>query len=228
MAISFSLHMKATMMKVSDPIIFGAAVEVFFDEVLSAHADILTRIEVDFRNGLGDLYDKLSLLDDAERSAILATIEKVYSNRPDLAMVDSDRGITNLHVPSDVIIDASMPAMIREGGKMWNKEGKTQNTTAVIPDRSYSGVYQATIDFCREHGAFDPSTMGSVSNVGLMAQKAEEYGSHDKTFQMEGEGCVQVVVDGHVVMEQNVASGDIFRMCQVKDAPIQKLGKTWR
>ena len=223
----FSLHMKATMMKVSDPIIFGAAVEVFFEEVLSTHADILTRIEVDFRNGLGDLYDKLTLLDDAERSAILATIEKVYSNRPDLAMVDSDRGITNLHVPSDVIIDASMPAMIREGGKMWNKEGKTQNTTAVIPDRSYSGVYQATIDFCREHGAFDPSTMGSVSNVGLMAQKAEEYGSHDKTFQIEGEGCVQVVVDGNIVMEQNVASGDIFRMCQVKDAPIQnwvKLG----
>ena len=223
----FSLHMKATMMKVSDPIIFGAAVEVFFEEVLSAHADILTRIEVDFRNGLGDLYDKLSLLDDAERSAILATIEKVYAHRPDLAMVDSDRGITNLHVPSDVIIDASMPAMIREGGKMWNKEGKTQNTTAVIPDRSYSGVYQATIDFCREHGAFDPSTMGSVSNVGLMAQKAEEYGSHDKTFQIEGEGCIQVVVDGHVVMEQTAASGDIFRMCQVKDAPIQnwvKLG----
>ena len=223
----FSLHMKATMMKVSDPIIFGAAVEVFFEEVLSNHADILTRIEVDFRNGLGDLYDKLSLLDEGERSAILATIEKVYAHRPDLAMVDSDRGITNLHVPSDVIIDASMPAMIREGGKMWNKEGKTQNTTAVIPDRSYSGVYQATIDFCREHGAFDPSTMGSVSNVGLMAQKAEEYGSHDKTFQIEGEGCVQVVVDGHVVMEQNVASGDIFRMCQVKDAPIQnwvKLG----
>lgn len=223
----FSLHMKATMMKVSDPIIFGAAVEVFFEEVLSAHADILTRIEVDFRNGLGDLYDKLSLLDDRERSAILTTIEKVYANRPDIAMVDSDRGITNLHVPSDVIIDASMPAMIREGGKMWNKEGKTQNTTAVIPDRSYSGVYQATIDFCREHGAFDPSTMGSVSNVGLMAQKAEEYGSHDKTFQIEGEGCVQVIVDGNVVMEQNVASGDIFRMCQVKDAPIRnwvKLG----
>ena len=223
----FSLHMKATMMKVSDPIIFGAAVEVFFEEVLSTHADILTQIEVDFRNGLGDLYDKLSLLEDADRSAILATIEKVYAHRPDLAMVDSDRGITNLHVPSDVIIDASMPAMIREGGKMWNKEGKTQNTTAVIPDRSYSGVYQATIDFCREHGAFDPSTMGSVSNVGLMAQKAEEYGSHDKTFQIEGEGCVQVVVDGNIVMEQNVASGDIFRMCQVKDAPIQnwvKLG----
>ena len=223
----FSLHMKATMMKVSDPIIFGAAVEVFFEEVLSAHADILTRIEVDFRNGLGDLYDKLSLLDDRERSAILTTIEKVYANRPDIAMVDSDRGITNLHVPSDVIIDASMPAMIREGGKMWNKEGKTQNTTAVIPDRSYSGVYQATIDFCREHGAFDPSTMGSVSNVGLMAQKAEEYGSHDKTFHIEGEGCVQVIVDGNVVMEQNVASGDIFRMCQVKDAPIRnwvKLG----
>ena len=221
----FSLHMKATMMKVSDPIIFGAAVEVFFEEVLSTHADILTQIEVDFRNGLGDLYDKLSLLDDADRSAILATIEKVY-NRPDLAMVDSDRGITNLHVPSDIIIDASMPAMIREGGKMWNKEGKTQNTTAVIPDRSYSGVYQATIDFCREHGAFDPSTMGSLSNVGLMAQKAEEYGSHDKTFQIEGDGCVQVVVDGNVVMEQAVASGDI-RMCQVKDAPIQnwvKLG----
>ncbi|HAB90447.1 MAG TPA: NADP-dependent isocitrate dehydrogenase [Bacteroidetes bacterium] len=223
----FSLHMKATMMKVSDPIIFGAAVEVYFKEVLSAHADILTRIEVDFRNGLGDLYDKLSLLDGQERSAILATIEKVYANRPDLAMVDSDRGITNLHVPSDVIIDASMPAMIREGGKMWNKEGKTQNTTAVIPDRSYSGVYQAAIDFCRQHGAFDPSTMGSVSNVGLMAQKAEEYGSHDKTFQIEGEGCVQVVVDGNVIMEQAVASGDIFRMCQVKDAPIQnwvKLG----
>ena len=223
----FSLHMKATMMKVSDPIIFGAAVEVFFEEVLSAHADIFARIEVDFRNGLGDLYDKLSLLDDGEREAILATIEKVYANRPDLAMVDSDRGITNLHVPSDVIIDASMPAMIREGGKMWNKEGKTQNTTAVIPDRSYSGVYQASIDFCREHGAFDPSTMGSVSNVGLMAQKAEEYGSHDKTFQIDGEGCVKVIVDGKVVMEQTVASGDIFRMCQVKDAPIQnwvKLG----
>lgn len=223
----FSLHMKATMMKVSDPIIFGAAVEVFFKEVLSAHADILTRIEVDFRNGLGDLYDKLSLLDDQERSAILATIEKVYANRPDLAMVDSDRGITNLHVPSDVIIDASMPAMIREGGKMWNKEGKTQDTTAVIPDRSYSGVYQATIDFCRQHGAFDPSSMGSVSNVGLMAQKAEEYGSHDKTFQIDGEGYVQVIVDGKIIMEQTVAHGDIFRMCQVKDAPIQnwvKLG----
>ena len=161
-------------MKVSDPIIFGAAVEVFFEEVLSTHADILTRIEVDFRNGLGDLYDKLSLLDDAERSAILATIEKVYANRPDLAMVDSDRGITNLHVPSDVIIDASMPAMIREGGKMWNKEGKTQNTTAVIPDRSYSGVYQATIDFCREHGAFDPSTMGSVKVMSALWRKKQK------------------------------------------------------
>lgn len=216
----FSLHMKATMMKVSDPILFGAAVRVFFKPVLDKHGAALDAAGVDFNNGFGDLVAKLETM--ADRAAIEATIAETMSMRPDLAMVNSDKGITNLHVPSDVIIDASMPAMIREGGKMWNAEGAAQDAVAVIPDRSYAGVYQATIDFCKANGALDPATMGSVPNVGLMAQKAEEYGSHDKTFQMAAAGRVEVVTTGgDVLMHQDVSKGDVFRMCQVKDAPIQ-------
>lgn len=217
----FSLHMKATMMKVSDPIIFGAVVEVFYAPVFEKFAAEFEELGVDVRNGLGDVYAKIESLPEAKRNEILAAIDDVYANAPDLAMVNSDKGITNLHVPSDVIIDASMPAMIRTSGRMWDKNGETKDTKAIIPDRSYSGVYQATIDFCKENGALDPTTMGSVSNVGLMAQKAEEYGSHDKTFQMRGAGTVQVVADGNVLLEQAVEEGDIFRMCQVKDAPVQ-------
>ncbi len=216
----FSLHMKATMMKISDPIIFGAAVDVFYKDVFEKYGSLFTELGVDTRNGLGDVYAKIA--GHSKQEEIEAAIAAVYENRPDLAMVNSDKGITNLHVPSDVIIDASMPAMIRTSGKMWNKDGKEQDAKAVIPDRSYSGVYQATIDFCKKHGAFDPSTMGSVPNVGLMAQKAEEYGSHDKTFQASGNGKIRVVdASGIVLMEQNVEAGDIFRMCQVKDAPIR-------
>lgn len=218
----FSLHMKATMMKVSDPIIFGHAVRVFFKDVFAKHGATFDRLGVNVNNGLGDLVNKISALPEGERNEIERDLQKAFELAPDLAMVNSDKGITNLHVPSDVIIDASMPAMIRTSGQMWNKEGKPQDTKAVIPDSSYAGIYQATIDFCKEHGAFDPSTMGSVSNVGLMAQKAEEYGSHDKTFELSASGIVQVIdADGLILMEHKVEAGDIWRMCQVKDAPIR-------
>lgn len=216
----FSLHMKATMMKVSDPIIFGAAVEVFYADVFEKYADLFADLGVTATNGIGDVYAKIA--GHAKEAAVKSAIEAVYKSRPDLAMVNSDKGITNLHVPSDVIIDASMPAMIRTSGQMWNAEGNQQDTKAVIPDRSYAGVYQETIDFCKKHGAFDPTTMGSVPNVGLMAQKAEEYGSHDKTFQMTAAGTVRVSdTAGNILIEQSVGEGDLFRMCQVKDAPIQ-------
>ena len=216
----FSVHMKATMMKVSDPIIFGACVEVFYKDVFEKYADLFNELGVTSTNGIGDVYNKIA--GHAKEAEVKAAIDAVYANAPSLAMVNSDKGITNLHVPSDVIIDASMPAMIRTSGQMWNAAGDQQDTKAVIPDRCYAGVYQATIDFCKENGAFDPSTMGSVSNVGLMAKKAEEYGSHDKTFQLTQAGTVQVVdANGTVLMEQNVEAGDIFRMCQTKDAPIQ-------
>ena len=218
----FSLHVKATMMKVSDPIMFGVFVREFYKDVLVKHADALERIGFDANNGIGDLYARLGELDAATQAAIKADIEALYATRPALAMVNSDKGITNLHVPSDVIVDASMPAMIRDSGGMWNAEGKLQDAKAVIPDRCYAGIYQAVIDDCRAHGAFDPATMGSVPNVGLMAQKAEEYGSHDKTFQVPVDGTVRVVsADGTVVFEHAVEAGDIWRMCQTKDAPIQ-------
>ncbi|WP_418510191.1 NADP-dependent isocitrate dehydrogenase [Corallibacter sp.] len=220
--ILFSLHMKATMMKVSDPIIFGHAVKVFFKDLFEKHGETFKEIGVDVNNGFGNLISNLNELPEAKRKEIEADIETAFNNGPDLAMVNSDKGITNLHVPSDVIIDASMPAMIRTSGQMWNKEGKQQDTKAVIPDSSYAGVYTATIDFCKQHGAFDPTTMGTVPNVGLMAQKAEEYGSHDKTFEIPGNGKVQVIDSkGNVLIEHNVETGDIWRMCQVKDAPIQ-------
>lgn len=218
----FSIHMKATMMKVSDPIIFGHAVKVFFEPVFAKHAETFDAVGVDVNNGFGDLLASIEALPEAKKEEILADIDACYADSPDLAMVNSDRGITNLHVPSDVIIDASMPAMIRTSGKMWNKEGKAQDTMAVIPDRSYAGIYQATIDFCKENGAFDPTTMGTVPNVGLMAQKAEEYGSHDKTFEIPFAGRVDVVdADGEVVLSHDVQVGDIWRMCQTKDAPVQ-------
>lgn len=218
----FSLHLKATMMKVSDPIMFGIVVREFYKDVLGKHADALKQVGFDANNGIGDLYARLDKLDAATRSAIEADLKAEYAHRPALAMVNSDKGITNLHVPSDVIVDASMPAMIRDSGGMWNGEGKLQDAKAVIPDRSYAGVYQAVIEDCIAHGAFDPATMGSVPNVGLMAQKAEEYGSHDKTFQMSADGKVRVIADdGSVVFEHAVETGDIWRMCQTKDAPIQ-------
>ncbi|SCY17599.1 isocitrate dehydrogenase [Nonlabens sp. Hel1_33_55] len=218
----FSLHMKATMMKVSDPIIFGHAVRTFFKSVFDKYGKDLEKIGVDVNNGLGDLLSKLHELPDDKKEDIQDELRRVMDYRPDLAMVNSDNGITNLHVPSDVIIDASMPAMIRNSGQMWNKDGESQDTKAVIPDSSYAGIYAATIDFCREHGAFDPRTMGTVPNVGLMAQKAEEYGSHDKTFEIPKAGKVQVVdADGNVLMEHKVEAGDIWRACQTKDAPIQ-------
>lgn len=218
--ILFSLHMKATMMKVSDPIIFGAVVEVFFEDVFKKYADLFKELGVDTRNGLGDVYARIE--GHPKENEVKAAIDAVYENAPDLAMVNSHKGITNLHVPSDVIIDASMPVLVRDSGKMWNKNDELQEAKALIPDRSYAGVYQATIDFCKHNGAFDPRTMGSVSNVGLMAQKAEEYGSHDKTFQLSEAGKVRVVdTSGNIIMEQKVEEGDIFRMCQVKDAPIQ-------
>ncbi|WP_417213821.1 NADP-dependent isocitrate dehydrogenase [Bizionia sp.] len=221
-SVLFSLHMKATMMKVSDPIIFGHAVRVFFKDVFAKYQDDFNKIGVDVNNGFGDLIRNLSELPDAKRKAIEADIEATFNSRPDLAMVNSDKGITNLHIPSDVIIDASMPAMIRTSGKMWNKNGELQDTKAVIPDSSYAGIYSATIAFCKEHGAFDPTTMGTVPNVGLMAQKAEEYGSHDKTFEIASNGTVTVVdSDNKVLIEHTVEAGDIWRMCQVKDAPIQ-------
>ena len=216
----FSLHMKATMMKVSDPIIFGACVEVFFAGVFDTYSTEFRELGVDVRNGLGDVYAKIATLSQDKRTEIEHALDAAIANGPGLAMVNSDKGITNLHIPSDVIIDASMPAMIRTSGQMWDKEGKGKDTKAVIPDRCYSGIYQATIDFCKENGALDPTTMGSVSNVGLMAQKAEEYGSHDKTFQLDTAGTVDVLVNGIAVLSQTLEAGDIFRMCQVKDAPI--------
>jgi isocitrate dehydrogenase len=215
-----SIHLKATMMKVSDPIIFGAIVEVYFAAVFEKYAALFTEIGIDTRNGLGDVYAKIA--GRPEQAEVEAAISQAIENGPALAMVNSEKGITNLQIPSDVIVDASMPAMIRTSGQMWNKEGKLQDTFAVIPDRCYAGVYTATIDFCKKNGAFDPTTMGSVPNVGLMAQKAEEYGSHDKTFQIKADGAVRVVdVNGNVLMEQDVEANDIFRMCQAKDAPIQ-------
>ena len=218
----FSLHMKATMMKVSDPIIFGHAVRIFFKDLFESFKEEFTALGINENNGLGDLTDKVNQLPEDKKQQIMARIQDILNERPDLAMVNSDKGITNLHVPSDVIIDASMPAMIRNSGQMWNKDGNPQDTKAVIPDSSYSGVYQATIDFCKEHGAFDPTSMGTVPNIGLMAQKAEEYGSHDKTFEIPEHGKVQVVdADGNVLLEHQVEQGDIWRMCQVKDLPIQ-------
>jgi isocitrate dehydrogenase len=218
----FSVHLKATMMKVSDPIIFGHVVSVFFKDVFTKHAAVFEEIGVDANNGLGDVYAKIKSLAADKQAEIEADIDAVYAIRPDVAMVDSNRGITNLHVPSDVIVDASMPAMIRSSGRMWNKEGKQQDTKALIPDRCYAGIYQKTIEFCKEHGAFDPTTMGTVPNVGLMAQKAEEYGSHDKTFEIPATGTVCVTDDnGTVLMRHTVEQGDIWRLCQAKDAPIQ-------
>jgi len=218
----FSLHMKATMMKVSDPIIFGHAVRVFFKPLFDKHGDTFTALGVDVRNGFGDLVSRLGQLPADKRAEIEADIQAIYAAGPAIAMVDSDKGITNLHVPSDVIVDASMPAMIRTSGCMWNAQGKLQQTNAVIPDSSYAGVYQAVFDFCRKHGAFDPRTMGSVANVGLMAQQAEEYGSHDKTFEIAGAGEVRVVDEaGATLLSHTVSAGDIWRMCQVKDAPIR-------
>lgn len=218
----FSIHLKATMMKVSDPIIFGHAVEIYFNELYTKYAAILDELGVDPRNGFADLLGAIAKLPEEERQNIEADIAKAYANGPDLAMVNSDKGITNLHVPSDVIIDASMPAMIRNSGQMWDKDGKPRDTKAIIPDRCYAGIYQETIDFCKENGAFDPRTMGSVSNVGLMAQKAEEYGSHDKTFEIAGDGTVNITdADGITLLSHRVEAGDIWRMCQTKDAPIQ-------
>ncbi len=218
----FSVHLKATMMKVSDPKIFGHVVSVFFKEVFEKHAAVFQKLGVDPDNGLGDLYAKIKTLPEDQRAAIEADIQAVYKKRPALAMVNSDKGITNLHVPSDVIIDASMPPAIRDSGKMWGPDGKLQDIKAVIPDSSYAPVYQEVISFCQKHGAFDPRTMGSIPNVGLMAQAAEEYGSHDKTFKAPGKGTIRVVTaSGQVLLEHTVEEGDIWRMCQVKDAPIQ-------
>lgn len=218
----FSLHLKATMMKVSDPIMFGHAVSVFFKDVFAKHAAVFEQLGVDPNNGLGDLYAKIKNLPDVERTQIEADIQACYKNGPALAMVDFDKGITNLHVPSDVIIDASMPAAIRSSGQMWGADGKLHDMKAVIPDRCYAGIYQEVISFCKKHGAFDVTTMGNVSNVGLMAQKAEEYGSHDKTFKMAKSGKVRVVdVAGNTLLEHVVEAGDIWRMCQTRDLPVQ-------
>ena len=217
-----SLHMKATMMKVSDPIIFGHAVSVYYQDLFTKHAELFNELGVEPRNGFGDVVAKIATLPENQRKEIEADIDAVYASRPALAMVNSDKGITNLHVPSDVIIDASMPAAIRSSGKMWGRDGELHDTKAMIPDRNYAGIYQATIDFCKEHGAFDPATMGTVSNVGLMAQKAEEYGSHDKTFEIPEAGTVRVTdASGTVLLEHQVEQGDIWRMCQTKDIPIR-------
>ena len=217
-----SLHLKATMMKISDPIMFGHAVTVYYKDVFNKHAALLKELGVNVNNGLGDLYAKIGKLPETQRAQIEADIQAVYKTRPELAMVNSDKGITNLHVPSDVIVDASMPAMIRDSGKMWGTDGKLHDTMAMIPDRCYARIYQVVIDDCKKHGAFDPKTMGSVPNTGLMAQKAEEYGSHDKTFEIAANGSVRVVDStGKTLLEQKVEEGDIFRMCQVRDAPIQ-------
>jgi isocitrate dehydrogenase len=218
----FSIHMKATMMKVSDPKIFGHAVTVYYKDVFEKHADTFKKLGVDPDNGIGDLYIKIKALPDDQRKAIEADIQEVYKKRPPMAMVNSDKGITNLHVPSDIIIDASIPPVIRDSGKMWNPEGKLQDTKVVIPDASYAPVYHEVVEFCKKHGAFDPKTMGSVPNVGLMAQAAEEYGSHDKTFKAPGNGTIRVVdASGKTLLEHQVEEGDIWRMCQVKDAPIR-------
>ncbi|SDX48692.1 NADP-dependent isocitrate dehydrogenase [Aequorivita viscosa] len=218
----FSIHMKATMMKVSDPIIFGYAVKVYFDDLFKKYADTFEALGINANNGLEVLENKVSELSDDKKSAILADLKKIMDENPDLAMVDSDKGITNLHVPSDVIIDASMPAMIRNSGQMWGPDGKTYDTKAIIPDSSYASVFQTTIDFCKKHGAFDPTTMGTVPNVGLMAQKAEEYGSHDKTFEIPADGKVEVIdASGNTIIEHSVEKDDIWRMCQAKDLPIQ-------
>jgi isocitrate dehydrogenase len=220
--VMLSLHLKATMMKVSDPIMFGHAVTVYYADVFTKHADVFARIGVDAKNGIGDVYTKIASLPVAEQETIKADIEAIYASQPALAMVDSDKGITNLHVPSDVIIDASMPAAIRTSGQMWGRDGKLHDTISMIPDRCYAGVYQETIAFCKENGAFNVTTMGNVSNVGLMAQAAEEYGSHDKTFCLSSAGTVRVVdANGASLMEQKVEAGDIFRMCQTKDLPVK-------
>ena len=220
--ILFSLHLKATMMKVSDPIIFGHAVKVFFKDVFSKYEQQFMELGVDPNNGVGDVYSKIENLPDSEREAIEVDLLRCYENRPEMAMVDSDKGITNLHVPSDVIIDASMPAALRTSGQMWGPDGNLRDMKAVIPDRCYAGVYQEVIDFCKTNGAFDPVTMGSVPNVGLMAQKAEEYGSHDKTFEVTTDGTISVInTEGAALLKHSVKTGDIWRMCQVKDEPIQ-------
>ncbi|MNV16598.1 Isocitrate dehydrogenase [NADP] [compost metagenome] len=217
-----SVHLKATMMKVSDPIMFGQIVAEFYKDALAKHADVLAQIGFNLNNGIGDLYARIKALPAEQQAQIEADIQAVYAARPSLAMVNSDKGITNLHVPSDVIVDASMPAMIRDSGKMWGTDGQLHDTKAVIPDRCYATIYQAVIEDCKANGAFDPTTMGSVPNVGLMAKKAEEYGSHDKTFQIKADGVVRVTDSkGNLLMEQAVEAGDIFRMCQTKDAPIQ-------
>ncbi|WP_044413829.1 NADP-dependent isocitrate dehydrogenase [Thiomicrospira microaerophila] len=217
-----SLHLKATMMKVSDPIMFGHAVAVYFKDVMEKHAETFAKLGVNLNNGLGDVYSKIQSLPETERAQIEADIQATYQTQPGLAMVDSDKGITNLHVPSDIIIDASMPAAIRSSGQMWNAQGALQDMKAMIPDRCYAGIYQQTIAFCKQHGAFDPSTMGTVPNVGLMAQKAEEYGSHDKTFEVPQPGLVKVIDEqGQVLMQHSVEQGDIWRMCQTKDIAIQ-------
>lgn len=218
----FSLHMKATMMKVSDPIIFGYVVDAYFEEIITKYGDKLNELGVDFRNGFGDLIDKIQTLSKELQNNILSDISAVFKSNAELAMVDSDNGITNLHVPSDVIIDASMPAMIRNSGKMWDKDGNIQDTKAVIPDSSYASIYSATIEFCKNHGAFDPTTMGTVPNVGLMAKKAEEYGSHDKTFEILSKGKVKVIdSNGNALIQHDVEKGDIWRMCQTKDNPVK-------
>jgi len=218
------------MMKVSDPIIFGHAVKAFFKDVFAKHGETLNSLGVNVNNGLDNLLSKLNELPADKKAEVEADIQKAIAEGPALAMVNSDKGITNLHVPSDVIIDASMPAMIRNSGQMWNTEGKSQDTKAVIPDSSYAGIYTATINFCKKHGAFDPTTMGTVPNIGLMAQKAEEYGSHDKTFEVPADGVIRVVdASGNTLIEHTVEEGDIWRMCQVKDAPIKdwvKLAKS--
>jgi len=220
--ILLSLHLKATMMKVSDPIIFGHAVNIFFSDLVKKHHNTFNDLGVNFRNGFGDLVEKIKNLSEAQQSEIESDIALVFANNANLAMVDSDKGISNFHVPSDVIIDASMPAMIRTSGKMWNRDNQTQDTKAIIPDSSYASIYSATIDFCKEHGAFDPTTMGTVPNVGLMAQKAEEYGSHDKTFEIQSTGIVKVIdLEDNILIEHAVEEGDIWRMCQTKDNPIK-------
>ena len=217
-----SVHLKATMMKVSDPIIFGHAVSVYFQTVFDKYSTVFDELGINANNGLGDLLSKIQKLPEAQQNSIKADIQSCYDSQPELAMVNSDQGITNLHVPSDIIIDASMPASIRSSGQMWGPDGQLHDTKAIIPDRCYAGIYQETIDFCKKYGAFDPTTMGTVQNIGLMAQKAEEYGSHDKTFEIPADGVVKVTDEkGSVLLEQNVAAGDIWRMCQVKDAPIQ-------
>ncbi len=222
LGVLFSVHLKATMMKVSDPIIFGHVVKVFFKDLIAKYEAVFKQLGVDFNNGFGDLVAKIQSLPADQKAAIEADIQAAYASGPAVAMVNSDKGITNLHVPSDVIVDASMPAMIRDSGKMWNAQGQRQDALAVIPDSSYAGVYQAVIDFCKQHGAFDPRTMGTVPNVGLMAQAAEEYGSHNKTFEIHGDGTVRVVdASGKVLLEHAVAAGDIWRACQTKDAPIR-------